>query len=205
MQATAPTFPISSAPEMDSIPMATPVPFTVPPTVPVSINQGTTAPQLSTHSMPASEPPSEWKTGLCDCCSGPDCFSVWCCTACCPCVAYGEVASHINPVNAPFTGDFCVPCTLFFCLNPWWQFGVCFCPFIPTHMFITHGLRIGFRKQFNIEGSEGCDCCVSCCCLPCATCQMLRELKLRGSKAYSKASPSHTSSIVPPQQSNQLS
>ena len=38
--------------------------------------------------------------------------------------------------------------------------------------------REKIRKKYNIDGSWCNDCCVMCCCAPCATCQMYREAKI---------------------------
>ncbi|XP_063108908.1 cornifelin isoform X2 [Cavia porcellus] len=58
------------------------------------------------------------------------------------------------------------------------DFGECCCaPYLPGGL---HSLRTGMRERYNIQGSVGHDWAALTFCLPCALCQMARELKIRG-------------------------
>ncbi|XP_004644437.1 cornifelin isoform X1 [Octodon degus] len=58
------------------------------------------------------------------------------------------------------------------------DFGECCCaPYLPGGL---HSLRTGMRERYHIQGSVGHDWATLTFCLPCALCQMARELKIRG-------------------------
>ncbi|XP_013844050.1 cornifelin isoform X2 [Sus scrofa] len=57
------------------------------------------------------------------------------------------------------------------------DFGECCCaPYLPGGL---HSLRTGMRERYHIQGSVGHDWAALTFCLPCALCQMARELKIR--------------------------
>ncbi|KAF4011062.1 cornifelin isoform X2 [Oryx dammah] len=57
------------------------------------------------------------------------------------------------------------------------DFGECCCtPYLPGGL---HSLRTGMRERYRIQGSVGKDWAALTFCLPCALCQMARELKIR--------------------------
>ncbi|XP_036598901.1 cornifelin [Trichosurus vulpecula] len=57
------------------------------------------------------------------------------------------------------------------------DFGECCCaPYLPGGL---HSIRTGMRERYHILGSVGNDWAALTFCLPCALCQMARELKIR--------------------------
>nr|XP_014594485.2 cornifelin isoform X1 [Equus caballus] len=57
------------------------------------------------------------------------------------------------------------------------DFGECCCaPYLPGGL---HSIRTGMRERYHIQGSVGHDWAALTFCLPCALCQMARELKIR--------------------------
>ncbi|XP_077624292.1 cornifelin isoform X1 [Crocuta crocuta] len=57
------------------------------------------------------------------------------------------------------------------------DFGECCCaPYLPGGL---NSLRTGMRERYRIQGSVGHDWAALTFCLPCALCQMARELKIR--------------------------
>ncbi|XP_074075470.1 cornifelin isoform X2 [Macrotis lagotis] len=57
------------------------------------------------------------------------------------------------------------------------DFGECCCaPYLPGGL---HSLRTGMRERYRILGTVGNDWAALTFCLPCALCQMARELKIR--------------------------
>ncbi|XP_034765609.2 cornifelin-like [Acipenser ruthenus] len=60
-------------------------------------------------------------------------------------------------------------------------FGECF---VIGWLPCSHcALRTGMRERYSIPGSMINDYCVVWCCLPCAMCQMRREIKIRTTQA----------------------
>ncbi|XP_013923994.1 PREDICTED: cornifelin [Thamnophis sirtalis] len=78
----------------------------------------------------------------------PSCFPPRICGTLAPCVLACQVAASL--------GECC-------CL-----------PILPGALV---ALRTGLREQQRIKGDVCCDWVAACCCCPCATCQMAREIK----------------------------
>ncbi|KAF3814634.1 hypothetical protein GH733_016910 [Mirounga leonina] len=108
---------------------------------------------------------SDWHTGLTDCCNDM------------------PVCERLSPVGPALTaprpppglcGTFaplCLACRISD------DFGECCCaPYLPGGL---HSLRTGMRERYHIQGSVGHDWAALTFCLPCALCQMARELKIR--------------------------
>ncbi|KAK9833117.1 hypothetical protein WJX74_007900 [Apatococcus lobatus] len=95
-----------------------------------------------------------WHHDLCDCMG--DCGICCCGLWCLPCL-YGDN-------NKQLRGSGAGPCCLYFWLS------CCVC-------FIAGPFREELRERHNLQERPCGDCCVHCCCSPCAVCQEAREIK----------------------------
>ncbi|TKY60953.1 Cell number regulator 10 [Spatholobus suberectus] len=93
-----------------------------------------------------------WSTGLCNCCA--DEYGAFCLTCWCPCISFGRIAEIID---RGATCGFTQFASLYACIY-----------------------RTKLRRMYGIEGSQCCDCVVSCCCVSLSICQEYRELEARG-------------------------
>ncbi|KAF9511974.1 hypothetical protein BS47DRAFT_1298352 [Hydnum rufescens UP504] len=112
----------------------------------------------------------DWSFGFFDCFSTCGvCLFGWCC----PCFSYGQTQSryhHLLHQGRPHpTGGelFNSECLTYGALM------YCGCP-----CFIAMGGRKNIRERYNIQGSEGLDCLIHTCCIPCALTQESREITL---------------------------
>ncbi|KII66340.1 hypothetical protein RF11_14232 [Thelohanellus kitauei] len=95
---------------------------------------------------------SEFKQGICGCCSN---FDSCCCSLCLPCLEVGYIAERVGE-------NFFLFCFGQLCL-PWF-------PIIY--------LRQKVRERNNIEGSLAEDALMGCCCNCCAISQCATELDI---------------------------
>jgi len=51
---------------------------------------------------------------------------------------------------------------------------------VTCHWLYSCVYREKLRTKFGLPEEPCCDCCVTCCCDPCALCQEYAELKARG-------------------------
>ncbi|XP_043932671.1 cornifelin-like [Protopterus annectens] len=111
-----------------------------------------TQPQRVSQTVMIQE--SDWSSGICDCCDDMSicCCACWCfsCFQCSTANKFGE----------------CL------CLPILDGVGLCTLP-------ISLSVRAAARERFNIRGSICGDCCTNLWCLPCAWCQLAREMKVR--------------------------
>ncbi len=116
---------------------------------------------------------SQWKSGLCDCCSTPGC----CSACCCPCSIFGHLAAAMKPEEMFCGGNYCGGCCLFYSLHLISQLiDALFAPLgtiiFPTSTIVHCPARGAIRKKFNIPGSECEDCMIVWCCNCCALAQV---------------------------------
>lgn len=118
-------------------------------------------PMLPPHVVVVSQPngPSDWSTGLCDCCDDCGSFMMACC---CPCIQYGTNMHVLTKAGS------CFPTLLY-----------CFCQYIRCCLGGQERAQI--RAKYLIPGGCcGCgDYCIHCFCVPCALSQEYRELMKR--------------------------
>ncbi|XP_054644618.1 cornifelin-like [Dunckerocampus dactyliophorus] len=110
----------------------------------------------------ASQPLTEWHSGLCDCFENAStcCYGFWCC----PCLACTVAGRHGENRCLPLC-DICSPAVFT-------AFGIPM--FVPPAVL---SMRTSIRKTYRIQGSICEDIAVSCFCMWCSWCQMHRELK----------------------------
>ncbi|KAJ3694808.1 hypothetical protein LUZ60_000185 [Juncus effusus] len=113
-----------------------------------------------THHVPLQS----WSTDLSDCFDDLDSC---CLTLFCPCISFGRIAHIVDKGQTSVGRSAALWC-------------VCLCFFIEFQWLYTCCYRSDLRKQFNIEETPCCDCCVELFCGWCSLCQMYRELKNRG-------------------------
>ncbi|XP_031271751.1 protein PLANT CADMIUM RESISTANCE 2-like [Pistacia vera] len=109
-----------------------------------------------------TESQGAWSTGCHECFSD---ISSCCLTTWCPCVAFGRIAEIVDKGSS---SCFAIGALylLLHCTRCGWIF----------NFFYRHKMR----EQYNLEGSNCGDFCMSCFCEYCAICQEYRELKNRG-------------------------
>ncbi|KAL8167239.1 LOW QUALITY PROTEIN: hypothetical protein V2J09_008738 [Rumex salicifolius] len=110
-----------------------------------------------------SSTPMPWSTGLCDCCE--DIHSC-CMTCCCPCITFGRIAEIVDrgSTSCGISGSLYM---MMMCLMG--------CPWIYSCSY-----RTKLRGQYALAEGPCSDCCVHCCCGPCALCQEYRQLSNQG-------------------------
>ena len=121
---------------------------------------------------------SEWKSGLCDCCSKPVC----CEACCCPCCVYGQILAAMEPNEAACGGNYCGACCCFYALHSISQlidslFILFFAIPVGTIVFpfaaiVHYPARKAIRQKHNISGSDCDDCLTVWCCMCCALVQV---------------------------------
>jgi Cys-rich protein (TIGR01571 family) len=133
-----------------------------------------------------SSPRKPWSTGLCGCFSDcPGCLDGLCCSPCQQSRQYNVLVNNTYGVNP------LVCCTI--CVVDGSMGG------IGTLAMNWH-MRQELRKRYWLEGSETGDVLMSCCCGPCSTCQVYRELSAQGAwpQAYCANEAPRISSASPP-------
>ncbi|XP_078164446.1 cell number regulator 10-like [Carex rostrata] len=151
--------PPTAPPEMPQPPQTTAPALVVGPTVHVMPSLG---PNVSVLQVPPSIP-APWSTGLFDCYDDID----NCCMTCfCPCITFGQIAEIVDHGSISCCASSSLYTGLMFLTGCHWLYS-CF-------------YRKKLRGHFFLEDSPCGDCCVHCCCEPCALCQEHRELRLRG-------------------------
>lgn len=116
----------------------------------------------------------EWQSGVCSCCED---FAVCYYGLCCPAMASLESRRLANGQIVEGT-DYCTGLTASICC---WT-GFC-CPIIACSVYET---RKQMAERYNLKFSGGCcsaDCWAALCCLPCVSCQQVREVHARRPKA----------------------
>ena len=128
---------------------------------------------------------SEWRSGLCECCSTPGC----CMAAFCPCCLYGQIVATMRPDEDTCGGNFCGGCCGFYSFHFFPQvidaFFLLACALpvgtilFPCSAFLHCPTRGAIRRKYNIRGNECEDCCVVWCCLCCALAQVIFDFRGR--------------------------
>ncbi|XP_043700219.1 protein PLANT CADMIUM RESISTANCE 2-like [Telopea speciosissima] len=112
---------------------------------------------------PRPQAPVPWSTGLC--CSGGD-ISNWCITCWFPCITFGQISEILDRGSPSCVANG----TIYALLRH----------FTGLQSLYSCSYRSRMRQQYNLKGSSCGDCCIHCCCEPCALRQEYRELKIRG-------------------------
>ena len=150
--------------------------------------------------------PSEWHTGLVNCCSH-DYECGFCCLACiCPCVAYGMNYSLLTENKSCDTRFCCCPCLLFAALEMVSCFAAAAVAYLKTEnngfgttqdcagacqfcMLYQHRYAVG-KKAGIYTSDNGCTLCAISCelawCAPCAQAQLRSEVRYQRQKPNSR-------------------
>ncbi|XP_058103650.1 cell number regulator 7-like [Magnolia sinica] len=104
---------------------------------------------------------SKWSVGLCGSGEGSTC-----CIACIlPCVTFGQIAEVVDEGRSSCIGQGIV-------------YG--FLMLFQCHWLYGCVYREKLREKYGLPPEPCNDCCVHCCCGPCALCQEHDELTARG-------------------------
>ncbi|KAG0457020.1 hypothetical protein HPP92_021857 [Vanilla planifolia] len=117
------------------------------------------------HLMPGFQPqvPSQWSTGLCDCC---DDSGNCCLTCCCPCITFGRIAEIVDRGSTS-----CGTSGALYVL---------IAAVTGCQCFYSCAYRTKLRALYALPEEPCNDCLIHCCCESCALCQAYRELQHRG-------------------------
>ncbi|XP_062150222.1 cell number regulator 10-like isoform X2 [Alnus glutinosa] len=86
-------------------------------------------------------------------------------TCCLPCITFGRIAEVLDEGQSSCVAEGCVYGLLML---------------IQCHWILSCVYREKLRSKFGLPEDPCSDCCVHCCCEPCALCQEHAELKHRG-------------------------
>ncbi len=125
---------------------------------------------------------TNWRSGLCDCCSTPGC-----CLACwCPCCVFGQIAAKMSSKELCCGGDYCSSCTLYYFVSIFPPHSLILVPAflsnytpmpasycVPFGALVHCPMRSAIRKKYDIPGNNCEDCMVVWCCACCALVQVL--------------------------------
>ncbi|PKA56024.1 Protein plant cadmium resistance 2 [Apostasia shenzhenica] len=127
----------------------------------VSYPAGAPAPPMPGFQPPP--PPTQWSSGLCDCCddTGSCCLTFWC-----PCITFGRIAEIVDRGSTS-----CGTAGALYMLIA----AVTGCQCIYSCSY-----RSKLRMLYTLPESPCNDCLTHCCCETCALCQAYRELQHRG-------------------------
>ncbi|OLL26736.1 Cell number regulator 10 [Neolecta irregularis DAH-3] len=130
-------------------------------------------------------PEEEWQNELCGCFDDMTICLLGCC---CPCIVYGQTRYRLhNPNEAHLEPAVTGSCAAWFALE-----------YCTGCAWILNCLNRGdVRRQYNIRGTTGLDCCISFFCGGCAICQEYKEVRDRenarlaaeGSAGYAAQQP----------------
>lgn len=156
-------------------PSSSPIPYAEPYCTPYSEQYSEPTPVYAVGGIIGAETNdmetiNDWSHNLCDCLDDfPICLSGLCCGGFMTSTIHAKVENR-----QPEMMDHCLGCIL--CLSTY-GFGLWCC-----QSLVEYKNRRELEQLLNMKTHKeenGKDMCISCCCLPCITCQHLREFKQR--------------------------